>query len=72
MSARPGTDEVRLRPRRRQIRETLSTLDLWVDPKTALLVAMRMTFANGDTKTMTFEDLTVNPPLPAGTFSAGR
>lgn len=71
-STQPGTDQVRLRPKRRQIRETLSALDLWVDPATALPVTMRMTFANGDTKTMTFEDVAVNPPLPAGTFSAAR
>ena len=68
-SERPGTDEVTLRPRRRQIRETLSRLDVWVDPSTSLLAAMRMTFANGDAKTMTFENVTTNPLLEPGAFT---
>ena len=34
-----------------------------------LLDAMRMTFANGDTKLMTFEDVVPNAPLAAGTFA---
>jgi outer membrane lipoprotein-sorting protein len=70
-SERPGTDEVTLRPRRRQIRETLSRLDLWVDPSTSLLTAMRMAFANGDTKTMTLANVATNPTLESGAFSVG-
>ena len=31
-----------------------------------LLDAMQMTFPNGDTKTMTFEDVVPNAPLDAG------
>jgi outer membrane lipoprotein-sorting protein len=69
VSERPGTDEVRLRPRRRQIRETLSRLDLWVDPSTSLLAAMRMVFANGDTKTMTLANVATNPILGSDAFS---
>jgi outer membrane lipoprotein-sorting protein len=68
-SERPGTDEVTLRPRRRQIRETLSRLDVWVDPSTSLPTAMRMFFANGDVKTMTFENVATNPVLDAKAFS---
>ena len=44
-------------PKRKQIRETLARLDLWVDRTSLLLDAMKMTFANGDTKTMAFEDV---------------
>jgi outer membrane lipoprotein-sorting protein len=68
-SERPGTQEVRLRPKRGRIRETLTLLDVWVNPETSLLAAMRMTFANGDTKTMTFENVVANPPLPADAFT---
>jgi outer membrane lipoprotein-sorting protein len=70
-SERPGTDEVTLRPRRRQIAETLSRLDLWVDPSTSLLTAMRMAFVNGDTKTMTLANVATNPVLEPGAFSVG-
>lgn len=71
-SENPGAHEVTLRPKRRQIRETLARLDLWVDPATALLTSMRMTFANGDTKTMRFERVTMNPALDADAFSVER
>ena len=59
-------------PKRKQIRETLARLELWVDRTSMLLDAMKMTFANGDTKTMTFEDVVPNAPLDAGTFSLDR
>lgn len=72
VSERPGTTEVRLRPKRRQIRETLTILDVWVDPSTTLLAAMRMTFANGDTKTMVFDDVVVNAALEPDAFSVDR
>lgn len=71
-SERPGTYEVTLRPKRKQIRETLTRLDLWVDPASSLLQAMRMSFANGDTKTMTFENVVANPTLGQETFSVER
>jgi outer membrane lipoprotein-sorting protein len=71
-SERPGTYEVTLRPKRKQIRETLTRLDLWVDPASSLLQAMRMTFANGDTKTMTFENVVANPTLGPEAFSVER
>jgi outer membrane lipoprotein-sorting protein len=71
-SERPGTQEVRLRPKRKQIRETLTTLDLWIDPATSLLSAMRMTFANGETKTMTLANVVTNPALGSDAFSVER
>jgi len=71
-SERPGLLELRLRPKRRQIRDTLTLLDVWVNPETSLLSAMRMTFANGDTKTMTFEQVVANPPLAADAFTVER
>ena len=39
---------------------------------TLLLDAMRMTFANGDTKTMMFDDVVPNAALEPGTFTIGR
>jgi outer membrane protein assembly factor BamB len=52
--------------------ETLTTLDLWIDPATSLLSAMRMTFANGDTKTMTLARVVTNPALGSDAFSVER
>jgi len=65
---RPGTDHVMLLPKRQQIREGLTRLDLWLDHTSLLLAAMRMTFANGDTKLMTLDDVVPNAPLAPGTF----
>ena len=71
-SERPGTQEVRLTPKRKQIRETLRVLDLWIDPANSLLSAMRMTFANGDTKTLTLSRVVPNPALGPDVFSVER
>jgi outer membrane lipoprotein-sorting protein len=68
-SDRAGTYYVTMLPKRKQIREVLSRLDLWVDRSTFLLAAMRMTFANGDTKSMAFEDVVLNAPIGPETFS---
>ena len=44
-SERPGMREVTLVPKRKQIRENLTKLELWVEESSGLLHAMRMTFA---------------------------
>jgi outer membrane lipoprotein-sorting protein len=59
-------------PKRKQIRETLTRLELWVNRGTLLLQSMRMTFASGESKTMTFEDVVPNAALPQGVFSPDR
>ena len=59
-------------PKRKQIREALAQLDLWVIRSSLLLDAMRMTFANGDTKTMAFEDVVPNAALEPGSFTLDR
>ena len=69
---RPGTYEVVLIPKRKQIRDTVTRLDLWVEPASFLLSAIRMTFASGDTKTMVFEDIAPNVALEPDTFSVDR
>jgi len=69
---RPNTYYVSMVPKRKQIREALVRLELWVGRTSMLLDSMKMTFANGDTKTMTFEDVMPNAPLEAGTFTIER
>jgi outer membrane lipoprotein-sorting protein len=71
-SDRPGTYHVTMVPKRKQIRESLARLDLWVARSSMLLDAMRMTFANGDTKTMAFEEVVPNAAIEPGTFSIER
>ena len=69
---RPNAYYVTLTPKRKQIHETLAGLDLWVDRSSLLLDVMKMTFANGDTKTMAFEDVVKNAPLEPSTFAIDR
>ena len=69
---RPNAYYVSMIPKRKQIHETLARLDLWVDRSSLLLDVMKMTFANGDTKTMAFEDVVKNAPLDARTFAVDR
>ena len=65
---RPGTYAVEMIPKRKQIQEGLSKLELWVDRSTQLMTAMRMTFPNGDTKLLTFADVKPNAPINPALF----
>ena len=71
-SDRPNTYYVSLVPKRKQIREALVRLDVWVNQSSKLMDSMKMTFANGDTKTMTFEDVVPNAPIDPGVFTLNR
>lgn len=62
---RPGTWRIDMVPKRKQIQQGLTRLELWVRQDTTLLSAMRMTFPGGDTKTMTFTEVIVNDAQPA-------
>ena len=69
---RPSTYRLTMVPRRKQIREGLSRLELWLDQTSLLLAAMRMTFPNGDTKLMVLEDVVANAPHRSRRCSARR
>jgi outer membrane lipoprotein-sorting protein len=56
------TDRVDMRPKRKQIKEGLERLEIWIDRETLLLVQLQMTFAGGDRKTIRLDDVTVNVP----------
>jgi len=71
-SGKPGTYYVTMVPKRKQIKENLVRLDLWIDRSSLLLDTMKMTFANGDSKTMAFDDVKPNAPIEPGTFSLER
>jgi outer membrane lipoprotein-sorting protein len=65
---RPGTYQLSMVPTRKQIREGLARLDLWIDRTSLLMTAMRMTFPNGDTKLMAFEDVVPNAAVDPSAF----
>ena len=66
---RPGTYLVTMVPKRKQIQEGITRLELWIDRSTLLLSAMRMTFPGGDTKLMTFADVKRNFPVDPSMFT---
>jgi outer membrane lipoprotein-sorting protein len=69
---RPKTYRLTMTPKRKQIREGLTGLDLWLDQTSLLLAAMRMQFPNGDTKLMVLEDVVANPPIDPAVFTIDR
>lgn len=60
---KPGTYLVDLVPTRKQIKEGVSRIELWLDKSSLMLSSMRMTFPNGDTKTMVLRDVETNIPV---------
>jgi len=66
---RPGTYLVTMVPKRKQIEEGVTRLELWLDRTSLLLAAMRMTFPGGDTKLMTFTDVKPNAAIDPAWFT---
>ena len=66
---RPGAYLVTMVPKRKQIQEGITRLELWIDRSTLLLWAMRMTFPGGDTKLMTFAEVKLNVPVDPSMFT---
>jgi outer membrane lipoprotein-sorting protein len=56
-------------PKRRQLREGLERLHLWIGQESLLLQALEMVLPGGDTKRMEFSDVVVNPAIDPGTFA---
>ncbi len=65
-----GTYLVSMTPTRKQIKEGVSRIDLWIDKSSLMLTSMRMTFPNGDSKTMVLQDVEINVPVDAATLNA--
>jgi outer membrane lipoprotein-sorting protein len=68
-SDRPRAWLVTMSPKRKQIREGLSRLELWIDRDSVMLTRMRMVFPSGDVKLLEFEDVRINPTIEESTFS---
>ncbi|MPZ17261.1 MAG: hypothetical protein GEV06_05030 [Luteitalea sp.] len=58
-----GVYLVTMVPKRKQILQAITKLELWVDQRSFLPSGMRLTFPSGDTKLMTFEDVELNPQI---------
>jgi len=69
---RPNTYLVTMVPKRKQIQEGIVRLELWIDRTALTLSAMRMTFPSGDTKLMTFTDVTMNATIDPAMFTVKR
>ena len=65
---RPGAWLVVMTPKRKQIKEGVARLELWLDQTSVMLQAMRMTFPNGDDKIMAFSDVKLNPEIDPSLF----
>jgi outer membrane lipoprotein-sorting protein len=69
---RPHTNLVTMVPKQKQIRDGLTTLDLWIDESSLLLSAMKMTFPNGDTKLMVLDNVVANAPIDQSVFTIAK
>jgi outer membrane lipoprotein-sorting protein len=62
-SAKAGTWRIEMLPKRKQIQQGVTKIELWIDQRSSILSTMTLTFAGGDTKTMAFTNVEVNPPI---------
>jgi outer membrane lipoprotein-sorting protein len=65
----PAWYQIDLVPTRKQIRQGLERLQIWIARDPLLLAQIRITFAGGDTTTVTIKDAELNVPLPADAFT---
>ncbi len=67
----PATYQIDLVPKRKQIKQGLERLQIWIAREPMLLSQIKMTFPGGDSDTVTIEDAQLNVPVPPGAFDAG-
>jgi outer membrane lipoprotein-sorting protein len=64
----PTSYQLDLVPTRKQIRQGLERLQIWIARDPLFLTQIRITFAGGDTTTVKVEDAELNVSLPANAF----
>jgi outer membrane lipoprotein-sorting protein len=71
---RSGSWRVTFTPRRKQMRDGVSRVHLWIDKGTFVLHALKIEYPGGDTRQMEFSDVRINPPVADDAFAtrAGR
>lgn len=55
--------QIDMTPKRRQIKEGLERLQIWIDKETTLMVRLRMSFPGGDSRTIELEEIRTNVPF---------
>lgn len=68
----PRVDRIDMIPTRKQIKQGLERLELWVDRDANMLTQMRLTFPGGDQKTIALDDVTLNVPVTDDMFREHR
>jgi outer membrane lipoprotein-sorting protein len=72
----PNTYRLDMVPKRKQVKEGLERLQIWLDRDTLFFAQMKMSFPGGDSNTFRIEDAELNVPLGPRTFEieapAGR
>jgi outer membrane lipoprotein-sorting protein len=66
LSTDPGlhdADLLDMTPKRKQIKEGLGRLRIWIDPVRLVMVKMRIDYADGDVRTLEFRDIVLNEPV---------
>lgn len=58
---RPGTEKLELTGKRRRVQKRLTLLEMWLDQKTSLPSAIKVTMADGATTLWEFSNMRVNP-----------
>lgn len=61
---------VLMTPKRKQIREGMTTLELWIDRTNVMLTSMQMVFPGGSSKRLDFDNIQVNPAIDEAVFRA--
>jgi outer membrane lipoprotein-sorting protein len=67
--SRPGSELLELRGKRRRVQKRLQLLEMWLDEKSHLPTAIKITMADGATTLWEFEDMKINPAIPESTFA---
>lgn len=65
---RAGTWQVTFVPKRRQLREGVERLHLWIGQQSLLLETLEMELPGGDRRRMDFSNVVVNPSIDASVF----
>ena len=65
---RAGTWQVTFVPKRRQLREGVERLHLWIGQQSLLLESLEMELPGGDTRRMDFSNVVVNPVIDTTVF----
>lgn len=64
----PGTDLLVLAPRKRMVRKRIQAVRLWISQERSLPVRMQYQEPDGDTTTITFDSVLLNPEIAAATY----